>query len=429
MSQNPRNVQLRFFLGPACQGILKSPDEIMDEYPVIFRQLDYRFEIYGQPKDISRFLKASLLVSDNFIHANTQPEEDDLSSSSHFADSDSGTSSRAQPKETTNDISTHNASSLHLDDSSSFDPCNTNQTLPVIPLYSYSKINRTPPLPMAQRKTDFDLTKGQMKQSIRRWSLVIILCMKGSVAHYLLHRTGGFTTYLAGCQNLLQFARQGGTREELLSNAKSVGLSVAISKEQLPNSDETSVWLKVWDMDALEDIITGITTDLTFDAVYNPEVKSLSADDHHRRSEWDLKLQKLKGTTMECNDKDVWLIHGDIKRLEGGAQEGSEGNVEYPASEGWGFPESENDSSRTSDILNNPCIIKQNQRRQNLRQYREHIHESEIRSSVWDISGARQRHLSEYRQNSRLQSLAFRAPSGIVNTTSQSIASFFSEDE
>ncbi|KAF9108303.1 hypothetical protein BGX27_008407 [Mortierella sp. AM989] len=467
-----RNVRLRFFLGPNNLDILRCAEEVMKKYPVIVHQLDYRFDIYGRPKDIANAFKESLLMTNKFNPFNPQQEDisqnlvPDLDSQPRNPQGDDeldfGTSLFSDKDETYGNITSSLVENLQIHDIN-----DANQTLPTIQFFPASAFDSTQRrhtrLSNEQLKTDFHLAKERKELSAAAsssdtnptepWSFVIILSMNERIAHYLLHRSAGFRSYLAERQDLETCVRQGVTVQDLKDLARSAGLSVGISKHRVPYSDEVPIWLQVWDMNALNDIIAGITTALVTDPLYEKEESWISVDELELRSAWDLKLRQYDGPRKGDDGDNVWLTFKD--NLDGGFGDSDNGSDQDDdesngkdndmdidktkvkakekrrrnlKGENWGFLSSGNErgAHRQKNHPRNPHAVDQTDGWQSW----DKLSDAREFPKEWDDMPHGKR-LEEgiKRGLIRPQNLGFKGSDDFARKSCQSIASFFSDEE
>ncbi|KAF9173432.1 hypothetical protein BGX20_003244 [Mortierella sp. AD010] len=420
-----RNVRLRFFLGPNNLNILKCAEEVMEKYQVIVHQVDYRFDIYGHPKDIADVFKEGLFETsklDVFRPQQEKIEPQSLDSNSESTpaprprdpqgDGSDTLQSEGSSEEKNfasfgvpfNNFSTNNPSKPHSKDG--------NQALPVLPFFPGSTFdtsrrneNRIWEEP-EKLKMDFHLAKENQRssassnhdnKSTTAWSIVIVLSMNERIAHYLLHRSGGFMSYLVEQQDLEACSRQGLMLEDLRELADSAGLVVGVSKSRMGYSDEIPIWLQVWDMDALRDIIAGITTALATEPLYRKEANWIDKDERVRRTTWDLKLRQNSNSR-----KYSWLSSKVEDRVEGKVA-----SVDDDRSESAGTDyDSDNERIKVRD--------------KDKSKYKWQDANWGFSSTGNDRKSHRPSRKSNWDQN---------ASTDFTSTTSQSIASFFSDDE
>ncbi|KAF9351169.1 Transcriptional regulatory protein sin3, partial [Mortierella sp. AD094] len=474
-----RNVRLRFFLGPDNLNILKCAEEVMEKYPIIVCQFDYRFDIYGRPKDIADVFKEGLFETNKLNVFGPQQEErvpQSLDSDSESTpasrprdpqgDEDemlqTGSSSLGEEEKTFasfgvvfNNFASKKSSIPHLNDAS--------QALSVLPFspastFDTSRRNQNRILDEPEKlKSDFDLAKERQEllassdhdtKSTAPWSIVIVLSMNERIAHYLLHRSGGFMSYLAEQQDLESCFRQGMMSEDLKALAESAGLTVGVSKNRMPCSDEIPVWLQVWDMNALRDVIAGITTALATDSLYRKEASWVGNDELVRRAAWDLKLRQYSRSRKYnwLSSKVEGKVEGNVASVDDDRSENT--GTDYDTDNDrakirdkdkgrhksrdayWGFSSTGNDR-RNHRSSNTPHTTPGTGYMENWSNWDQPLEPNSISvgqegySNEWDRD-FQPRHTSERKIP---QSAGSRASADFTSTTSQSIASFFSDDE
>ncbi|KAF8982787.1 hypothetical protein BGZ46_000636 [Entomortierella lignicola] len=476
-----RNVRLRFFLGPNNLDILRCTEEVMEKYPVILHQIDYRFDIYGHPKDIADVFREYLFITNKFrLFSPQQEEEDQKTMSQNLAKGSnsnptSSTFRQRDPQE--NDILQFesNPSENNEKTYASFDvdleklitedtsilsnPTETDKKLDVLPFHptegvDTSRRNESRIKDEAHKlKSDFQLAKERREHSpssdddtdsTEPWSLILVLSMDERIAHYLLHRSGGFRSYLAEQQDIESCAKTV-RLDELKALADSAGLSVGVSKHQLPGSDEIPVWLKVWDMNALKDIIVGVTTALAEEVLYLKEACWIGKEELARRKEWDLRLGQYKGSRKDEYSDDVWMSFKDAENdLEAKVEEN--GDKDYTDDDS--DLDMKNEKVRAKDKgkqyaeegdwgFKPPGYDRGFQKSRNGfygAQGADHMDswmekDLDFNKQPYDESGNYQHRIMEERSQKIPQSSSSRALADFTRTSSQSIASFFSDDE
>ncbi|KAG0000349.1 hypothetical protein BGZ79_006036 [Entomortierella chlamydospora] len=420
-----RNVRLRFFLGPNNLNILKCAEEVMEKYQVIVHQVDYRFDIYGHPKDIADVFKEGLFETSKLDVF--RPQQEEIEPQSLESDSESTPAPRPRDPQGNGSDTLQSGNSSEEKNFASFGvPFNNfatnnpfkphskdeNQVLPVLPFFPGStfdtsrrnekRIQEEP----EKLKLDFHLAKEHQRSSASSnhdtksttpWSIVIVLSMNERIAHYLLHRSGGFMSYLAEQQDLEACSRQGLMLEDLRELADSAGLVVGVSKSRMACSDEIPIWLQVWDMNALRDVIAGITTALATEPLYRKEANWIDKDERVRRTTWDLKLRQNSNSR-----KYSWLSSKVEDRVEGNVASVDDDHRESAGTD----YDSDNDRVKASD--------------KDKSRYRWQDANWGFSSTGNDRKNHRSSRKSNWDQN---------ASTDFTSTTSQSIASFFSDDE
>ncbi|KAF8923826.1 hypothetical protein BGZ58_002473 [Dissophora ornata] len=329
-----RNIRLRFFLGPNNLGILQDPGEVMEEYPVIVYQHDYRFDVFGRPQDVVEAITESLLVVD-------LPGGLKLQRSDHYVDMGFGpyVESPLPPGKPNVASGAAAATPPLLDMNIQLESCSLqdSETHLLFPRGQNSSTTGPPTdaapqrqscvVPVEERKTDYDLEKARrshIKGSTTGMpsSLTIILSMPELIAHYLIHRSGGFLSYLVGCQDLQSCERQGMAFETLKSMGKDVGLSVGVSRIRLSAVDkEIPVWLQADDMRAIRAVLFGVAWALATEPIFSKERKLITEDESGMRTTWLSKLQNHKGPAKSNVDDDAWVTSRDK-----GKQRSDDGN-------------------------------------------------------------------------------------------------------
>ncbi|KAF9956266.1 hypothetical protein BGZ65_002869 [Modicella reniformis] len=327
-SWSPRNVRLRFFLGPTSVGIMRCADDVMEEYPVIIHQVDFRFDVYGSPVDIAQAITESFLMleclesnstEDNLT--NNSRDEEPLSPprrrSGESNDEDSlsrrrNNNGQQQQQQQQRDPLSDQLGSISLQDQemrrlSATTSTSTNDgrhpdQQGSLPFYHSQTLvpggRRARDTRARKLKTDYHLEQHRQEHpnplpnhsSKERRPLIIMLCLRERIAHHLLHRTGGFMSYLVRHADLEACAKDEVSFEELESVATSAGMSIGLSGQTLPGNTEIPIWLQVCHKEALRVILHGLLTALSEDPLYHYERNLLSDEESNLRIEWDSKL-------------------------------------------------------------------------------------------------------------------------------------------
>lgn len=315
-AQPQGNVRLRFFLGPNSLGILRNADEVMARYPVIIYQLDYRFDVYGHPHDVAEAITEGFLASHRFVDKDLAHDTRGVPQSGS-SDSMAAVSGRHNEPLT---VGLNDERSSNSDFNSQFDTLSIqgqkaqaamekSRNPDLIPLYQNQTLvqRRQEPLPVRKWKTDRDLEHDRLLRIYQSSNvpepepLVILLSMPGQIAHYLLHRSGGFMSYLVELPDLESCFRKGMTLEMLESVSDSAGMSIALAQVLLPD-DETPIWVQVGDVKALRAILQGVATALSTGPLRSVE-EEWTQMEHSTRRIWDGKLAR-RGVVKD----DSWVI-------------------------------------------------------------------------------------------------------------------------
>ncbi|KAG9326582.1 hypothetical protein KVV02_001509 [Mortierella alpina] len=347
------NVCLRFFLGPTNLGILRRLDEVMKNHLVIVHQHDYRFDVYGRPRDIAAAITHSLLITQP--QPSTQQTVADAASSldstaSVDVGSNYGTSSkfsqslstsprssgasRKHPTQHDRGIATQEQSlSRAMKSVSLKESClqhatlNDDEHMPVESRLEKTKMKKTKKAFAARGewKTDYHQEKerlalladplgssSQLHVQTEHPPLVIVLSMRLRITHYLLHISGCFLSYLYDGQSLEECARKGIALSDLQNRAKQAGLSVASSRNPVPMSTtEFPIWLQVSDLRAMELILLGVARALATEPFHSRISRLLSEDESTLRAKWDDYLMEHRSNSV--TDDDQWVTSASDK--------------------------------------------------------------------------------------------------------------------
>jgi hypothetical protein len=179
----------------------------------------------------------------------------------------------------------------------------------VIPFYRNQTLvrRRQEPVPVRKWKTDRDLEHDRLLRTYQSSNvpepepLVIILSMPEKIAHYLLHRSGGFMSYLVEQPDLETCFRKNMTLEMLESVSDSAGMTIAVASDFLPRN-EVPVWIQVGDVKALRAILQGVAAALSNEPLRSFEEK-FTPHEYHTRRVWDTQL-----ATRGVAKDDSWII-------------------------------------------------------------------------------------------------------------------------
>ncbi|CAO3567387.1 unnamed protein product [Mortierella alpina] len=337
------NVCLRFFLGPTNLGILRRLDEVMKSHPVIVHQHDYRFDVYGRPRDVAAAITHSLLITEP--QSSTQQSAADTttglnSTASVDMGSNYGTNSgfsqsqstsprpngafRKQPAQQDRGIATQEQSLSRAMKSASLkeagSPHATLNDGEHTPVESRKAHSKKPFEAREEWKTDYHQEKerlarladplgssSQLHIQTEHHPLVIVLSMRLRIIHYLLHISGCFLSYLYDGQSLEECARKGIALSDLQDRAKRAGLSVASSRSPVPMSTaEFPIWLQVTDLRAMELILLGVARALATEPLHSRISQLLSEDESTMRAKWDDHLMEHRSNSV--TDDDQWVI-------------------------------------------------------------------------------------------------------------------------
>lgn len=341
---------LRFFLGPTNLGILRRLDEVMKSHPVIVSQHDYRFDVYGRPRDIATAITRSLLITEP--QPLTQQSAADAStsldsttsvdvSSNYGTNSEFSQSTSPRPNEAFRKHLVHHDHGLTTQEQSLSralksvslkDSClqhatvDDDQHTPVEFRLKGLKASQKKAFAAREEwKTDYHQEKerlarladplgsdSQLHVQSEFPPLVIILSMRLRIVHYLLHISGCFLSYLYDGQSLDECARKGIALSDLQDRAKRAGLSVASSRSPVPMSTvEFPIWLQVSDLRAMELIILGVARALAMEPLYSRISRLLSEDETTARAKWDDYLMEHRSNSV--TDDDQWVTSASDK--------------------------------------------------------------------------------------------------------------------
>ncbi|KAI7820560.1 hypothetical protein BC939DRAFT_232104 [Gamsiella multidivaricata] len=329
-----RNVRLRFLLGPTNTDILRCADNVMQEYPVIIHQVDYRFDVYGRAKDVVDAIVDSFLITDQAEPMRPQgaTESSDSSGVSAATFSPSGGSSDSTstiqdaPQGATDLYTAQHAIPDDIDrqlgsDSEAMDM--EQQGVKALAFYEkQAVINRRSnqsqkDIDPAAWKTDYHLEKERQARLTpqphgdKRKPLIIILSLHERIAHSLLHLSGGLMSYLVEHQDLESCARQGMTLEYIKEVSQSAGMSVGISPDCLPRSNDILVWIEIRSKDAFRAVLEGVAWALSSEPIYTKERNMLGKDELELHQTWDAQLRQYKGPARNREDDDGWVTTQD----------------------------------------------------------------------------------------------------------------------
>ncbi|KAG0237861.1 hypothetical protein BGX31_003417 [Mortierella sp. GBA43] len=342
------NVRLRFFLGPTNLGILRCADQVMAEHPVIIHQVDFRFDVYGRPRDVADAIVDSFLVPKNrdleasttATTAATQQHQANTSENRRNSTHDPRSTSNSGPsrhpttaatvtteadqrKMTTRrmsrdqqDIGSNQHGNQDQDQEAqalelTFIPILQNQTL-VHGHNGSGKQRQNHPTQIRKAKTDAELELSRQahlrenRQEVDPASLItVILSLPEKMAHYLIHLTGGFMSYLVEESNLGSCAKNNISLENLKTLSQNAGLSVALSKIIMPDMIDAPIWIQVADIEALRVILHGVAMALARDPLWQYERRLATPQELDLRDIWDANLSQRQRPAPVQDDK--WI--------------------------------------------------------------------------------------------------------------------------
>ncbi|KAF9352399.1 hypothetical protein BGX34_012172 [Mortierella sp. NVP85] len=304
-AQPHRNVRLRFFLGPNNLGILRNADEVMERYRVQIYQFDYRFDVYGQPHDVAEAITEGFLQDTRGIPQSSSGDSMAAVSGRHDGPLIVG----LNDERPSNPDFNNQFDALSIQDQKAQMATEKSRDPKVIPIYRNQTLvrRRQEPLPVKKWKTDRDLEHDRLLRTYQNPNvpepepLVIILSMPEKIAHYLLHRSGGFMSYLVEQPDLESCIRKNMTLEMLESVSESAGMTIAVASDFLPGN-EVPVWVQVGDVKALRAILQGVAAALSNEPLRSFE-EQCTPNEHHTRRVWDSKL-----ATKDVAKDDSWII-------------------------------------------------------------------------------------------------------------------------
>ncbi|KAK3814285.1 MAG: hypothetical protein J3Q66DRAFT_346146 [Benniella sp.] len=315
-AQPHRNVRLRFFLGPNNLGILRNADEVMERYPVMIYQFDYRFDVYGHPHVVAEAITEGFLGSCRFMDKDLAQDTRGIPQSGS-GDSMAAVSGRhdgplivgLNDERPSNPDFNNQFDALSIQDQKAQMAMEKSRNPKVIPIYRNQTLvqRRQEPVPCKKWKTDRDLEHDRLLRTYQSSNvpepepLVIILSMPEKIAHYILHRSGGFMSYLVEQPDLESCFRRNMTLEMLESVSDSAGMTIAVASDFLPGG-EVPVWVQVGDVKALRAILQGVAVALSNEPLRTFEEK-FTPQEYHTRRFWDSHLAR-KGVAKD----DSWII-------------------------------------------------------------------------------------------------------------------------
>ncbi|KAF9308170.1 hypothetical protein BG003_011541 [Podila horticola] len=367
---NSRNVGLCFFSqGPRNKLDDLDMDKLMHDHPVIVHQCDYRFEVYGQPRDVAVaitqgffWLKENNQIRDN-ENDDKEDEEDHTSSPNDTLGDPGEDGSRSQNRSQaqTNRLRQEsvNLSSLINFDTSPVPPTLDEEDTFIFvaptPLsheihygdFNESRLRRRPIPTIDTWKTDYDLhmdriehvphqnhyrpkkqgapslkepSDPEKKQNNKNNKLAIpdpyalVLSMPTRIMQYLLYETGCLRTYLVEQPSLRDCYLKGYSVQELEKVALGAGLVVGFNTTRmLPKSTDLAMTLECEDLEALRVVLYGIATAFAAPPLYDKILESLSPTNRERRSQWDKKLKVVtEARERDMSSDDQWVITRDI---------------------------------------------------------------------------------------------------------------------
>ncbi|KAF9984015.1 hypothetical protein BGZ75_004418 [Mortierella antarctica] len=284
------NVCLRFFLGPTNLGILRRLDEVMKNHLVIVHQHDYRFDVYGRPRDIASAITHSLLI--------TEPQP---STQQTIADAASSLDST-----TSVDVGSNYGTSSKLSQSLSTSP--------------------RPSGASWKHPTQYDREIATQEQSLSRAMKSASLkesCLQHATLNddehmpveSRLEKTKMKKTkkaYAAREEWKTDYHQEKERLALLADPAKQAGLSVASSRNPVPMSTtEFPIWLQVSDLRAMELILLGVARALATEPFHSRISRLLSEDESTLRAKWDDYLMEHRSNSV--TDDDQWVTSASDK--------------------------------------------------------------------------------------------------------------------
>lgn len=320
----------------------------MAEHPVIIHQVDFRFDVYGRPRDVADAIVDSFLVPKNrdleasttATTAATQQHQANTSENRRNSTHDPRSTSNSGPsrhpttaatvtteadqrKMTTRrmsrdqqDIGSNQHGNQDQDQEAqalelTFIPILQNQTL-VHGHNGSGKQRQNHPTQIRKAKTDAELELSRQahlrenRQEVDPASLItVILSLPEKMAHYLIHLTGGFMSYLVEESNLGSCAKNNISLENLKTLSQNAGLSVALSKIIMPDMIDAPIWIQVADIEALRVILHGVAMALARDPLWQYERRLATPQELDLRDIWDANLSQRQRPAPVQDDK--WI--------------------------------------------------------------------------------------------------------------------------
>ncbi|KAG0039146.1 hypothetical protein BGZ82_009502 [Podila clonocystis] len=358
-----RNVGLCFFSqGPRNKLEDLDMEKLMHDYPVILHQRDYRFEVYGQPRDVAAAVTQGFfwLNENDLSHSDEKVDEED--GEDHTVPygtlgdrGEGGSQSRTQLNGPNQPESTNLSSPINfdapplppatLDEDDTFTfaaPTSLSQDIHYGDFSESQLRGRT--IPTADTwKTDYDLQmdrmervthhnysrpkkqgisplntpsvpkKEQLNNNINNPSpdpYALVLSMPARIMQYLLYETGCLRTYLVEQPSLRDCYLKGYSIQELEKVALGAGLVVGFNTTRtLPKSTDLAMTLECKDLAALRVVLCGIATAFAAPPLYDKILESLSPTNRERRSKWDKKLLVVTEVReRDMSSDDQWVI-------------------------------------------------------------------------------------------------------------------------
>ncbi|KAF9404523.1 hypothetical protein BGZ94_004115, partial [Podila epigama] len=334
------NTSLVFFVnGPNIELKTLQLAKIMKTYPVIADQIDYRFEVYGEPRDVADAIAYSFFRAPNQNHGQSpysslSESVDDTHKAAEREDIDTQQSSINQTRgvislspqaqaQSTSHMSGEGGS--FTDDHSqsrfgyklvlgktdydvykeraSLDNASSNTPRPssVAQTHSYTTGESNKGSERIQNKDTIPLCYS------------IILAMPPRVVQYVLYDTGGLRTYLVERSSLKSCIQSGYSLEDLKEVATDAGLDVATCVETtMPLNELHPLWIRTHSLKALRAVLYGIASACSTQPLRGQLAEHLSPSCVERRAQWDKKLRVVTETfDRDMTSDDQWVImHG-----------------------------------------------------------------------------------------------------------------------
>lgn len=335
----------------------------MHDFPVIVHQRDYRFEVYGQPRDVAKAITHGFFWPrrHNQRHNMEQADKEGYRESSRGASKDAfrhqgerGNRSQTRPgrrsQEPMGPLSPITFEAPSVPDTLDEESLTFSASTPPSYEMCYDNLNgnqlRGRVVPNIDKwKTDHELHLNRMErdahhdhpQTNRRGAtskkaggpekeqgdngdfsqdpFAIVLSMPPRVMQYLLYETGGLTSYLVGQPTVRDCFLKGYPMGQLKKAAADAGLVVGYSTTRtLPRSTDLAVTLECDDLEALRMVLCGIATMFSNPYVYDKIQDSLSFANCERCRQWDEKLavvtaarEQERGDNISSDDQWVFM--------------------------------------------------------------------------------------------------------------------------
>ncbi|KAF9299044.1 hypothetical protein BGZ74_009124 [Mortierella antarctica] len=360
---NSRNVGLCFFSqGPRNKLEDLDMDKLMHDYPVIVHQRDYRFEVYGQPRDVAAAITQEFfrLKERDQSHGDAEDNKQDGEDHTRALNDTLGdrgedeSQSWAQTKRPRQE--SESSSSLI-----SFDTFPVPATVDEEDTFTFaaptslsheihygdfneSQLRGRTILTADTWKTDYDLHMDRMERVTHHKNLsrpkkqsasslkepnsprkeqgnnnnkpaspdpyALVLSMPARIMQYLLYESGCLRTYLVEQPSLRDCYLKGYSIQELEKVALGARLVVGFNTTRtLPKSTDLAVTLECEDLAALRAVLCGIATAFAAPPLYDKNFESLSPTNREQRSKWDKKLLVVTETReRDMSSDDQWVI-------------------------------------------------------------------------------------------------------------------------